>query len=118
MTAIEIIEEKNFLVSVDDRSILKCWDLSESGGTCFQTYKFFYFVEVRNLIQLNPETFVTVSNRLHLFKLEIINQNKRSVGEEKQKSIKFVQEKKKTLVPCDVIDYAFVANINKLAVVT
>lgn len=35
VTAIEIIEEKNFLVSVDDRSILKCWDLSESGGTCF-----------------------------------------------------------------------------------
>ena len=42
ITAIELIDERNILISIDDMSVLKCWNLSERK--CIQTYKFDYHI--------------------------------------------------------------------------
>lgn len=43
ITAIELIDERNILISIDDTACLKCWNLSDKK--CVQTYKFDYFIE-------------------------------------------------------------------------
>jgi WD40 repeat protein len=71
VTALEIIDEKNLMISVDDTSCLKCWDLSKSK--CIQTYNFDFLVKVQKIIFISDSQFITVSSRLHLFTVLALN---------------------------------------------
>ncbi|CDW89175.1 rna recognition motif [Stylonychia lemnae] len=71
ITAIELIDERNILISIDDSACLKCWSLNDNK--CVQTYRFDYFIEAQALISINNAQFVSVSNRMHLFTILSIN---------------------------------------------
>lgn len=51
VTAIELIDERNILISLDDSACLKCWNLSDKK--CVQTYKFDYYVGAFAIVKTN-----------------------------------------------------------------
>ena len=75
INAIELIDERNMLISIDDSACLKCWNLSDKK--CVQTYKFDYFIDATALITTNAAQFISVSNRMHLFTILSINFQRR-----------------------------------------
>lgn len=68
ITALELVQDTNYLISADDFGCLKCWNLRDQ--LCQQTYRFsLHHIYVGKLVCLSSQAFVSVSNRLYLFNL-------------------------------------------------
>ena len=87
VTAIEIIEESNYVASADDTGKIKFWDLRTMS--CVQTYRFEFDILVNGIICTSGRSFCSVSNRLYMFNMTSLDMDN-------------ITNKKEEEKPCDI----------------